>query len=251
MAKGIEFISPAHTPSGLLKMVVTPKGVFVQNPDGSTHTEPLEDCKSLQDWAVNRALAELDTFGTLEPLLFQFEQGNPAIFRNARAVEVIANAARGKGVKGRGRKIDPSKKTQNELIRHVIHRLQVLGLPVSGDIDKVTACSLIAERVHLSPEQVYTIWNQRDRGELAAYLGWNGMYDFGLNLKLQGRKPEPLDILRHYFPTKQEAAQDEARADAAAHGLLMGWAARVLEAAQRSPANRWGLRFNKSGDISN
>lgn len=248
MAKEVPHMTAGGT------VIKTRRKTWVQKPDGTTETIPatVQDIGRLQDKAVSDALADLGKYGTLEPLLFQLEQANPAIFRNTRAVEVIAQAARRKSVKGRGRKTTPEKQEQEYRIRRAIHRLQALGLPVSGDIDKDTACGLIAARVHLSPEQVFTIWNQRDRGELASHLDTFG-HDFGLDLMMQtlGRKPEPLDILRHYFPTKQEAAQDEARADAAAHSLLMDWASRVFEAAKRSQANRWGLRFNKSGDISN
>lgn len=232
------------------------KGTFVRRPDGTTETLPttVQDIERLQDQVVNDALAELDTFGIIEPLLFQFEQSNPAIFRNARAVEVIAQAARRKSVKGRGRKTTPEKQALKYRVRRAIHHLQVLGLPVKGDIDKDTACSLIAARVHLSPEQIFTIWNERPEYEPgSAPAFFYSAFDFGFQVRAQalGRKPEPLDVLRHFFPTKEESAEDDARAIAAVHSLMLDWASRVFEAAKRSPTDRWGLRFNKSGDISN
>lgn len=191
----------------------------------------------LENCAVRDALKKLHDFGAIEPLLFQLEQGNPAILRNQEAIQVIASALQRKGVKGRGRKSNPATTERNSRICKAIAGLKELGYPIEGDLDKETACRIVGQRLALSQEQVFTIWNSRKR-ENSPIL--DSLYRSIEYLPQRLITPEwvpttPDDVLQEFFPTKEVG--DEAYTKA----HYRRFSGRVINAVKRRKGNRWGL----------
>ncbi len=151
--------------------VKSKKTYYEASEDGSEQApDPKVMLLEEQDIAVLNALNELTENRTIEPLLRQFEQFNPAIFRFPQAVEALAKQARGKSVIGKGRKTTKTKQEQNRLIYQTICELKKYGVPIKGDPQKQTACKMVAEKVNLSPEQVYTLWkNENKKSALSMY----------------------------------------------------------------------------------
>ncbi|XLY87920.1 hypothetical protein ACK8QS_20550 [Ectopseudomonas mendocina] len=200
----------------------------------------------LENNAVSHALRQLHKFGVTEPLLYQLEQGNPAILRNQEAVQIITKAATGKGVKGKGRKQSPATAQRDRMICHALQELRELGYPIKGDLEVETACRLLARRVALSEEQVYTIWNARIRESECAVIGDLRRSTFYLRQRLENPTwvpSSPEDVLEAFFPIRQAESEENYSEDLEALGgaFYRIFAERVISAIKRRPGNRWGL----------
>lgn len=190
---------------------------------------------AVEDQAVCRALDMLKNERTLEPLLHEFKRCNPAIFRSPEAVEVIARAASGRSVLGRGRRTTGRKKRQNYIVCAAINALRNHGVPIKGDQDKQTACSIVAEKVKLSPEAVYSIW----RTERKAYLA---ELHFELTPWSFGAPPSPpaspAEIIEYYTTGKFREQERSEALDRLARDAFIRIADEVMQRVKRLRAAR-------------
>lgn len=116
---------------------------------------------------LEHALKCLDTWGEVEPLLLQVEQGNPYVIRNQRARDIVGRALQGKGIKGgRGRRATRADAKQAAKIRDAIRYLSTsCGLPIYDKEESGrTACEIVAQHIGLSGKHVYeNIWSKREK----------------------------------------------------------------------------------------
>lgn len=121
---------------------------------------------------LEHALKCLDTWGEVEPLLLQVEQGNPYVMRNQRARDIVGRALQGKGIKGgRGRRATRTDAKQAAKIRNAIRHLNAsCGLPIYDKEESGrTACEIVAQHIGLSGKHVYeNIWSKREKQPEAA-----------------------------------------------------------------------------------
>lgn len=220
---------------------------YTKHSDGTSELSEItpDDIARFEDGSVHEALKQLHSFGVIEPLLFQLEQGNPAILRNPEAVRIIAEAVRGKGIKGRGRKKSPAVVVRDRRICQAVHELNEMGYPIKGDLEVETACRLVAKRIELSAEQVYTIWNARepDLDNFSSNL-YRSFHYWRHTLTTPGWVPTtPEDVLQEYFPKKEgNAGERETEImEALAKEYFRCFYVRVINAIKRRPGNRWGL----------
>lgn len=158
--------------------------------------------------------------------MLQFTECNPAIFRSPEAVDLIARAARGEAVEGKGRKTTAEKQRQKNIICAAINTLSNHGVPIKGDQDKQTACNMVAEKVKLSPDAVYSIWRAESTKYLARLHFELTPWNFGA---LPSPPASPDEIIEYY--TTGEFREQE-RADAY-DKLIMDYYIKIADGVMR------------------
>lgn len=203
-----------------MRVKVRMLGTRYLNADG-TLAAPLESPEELaelsaqaevrhDDQQVSAALEHYHQDRELEPLLALLQEGNPGILRNREALELLAAAVRGQTSKGRGRVRAMAAKERDRRILAAAYWLHSMGMPLKnapdknkhGDQQKASACRLIAARVNLSEDAVYSIVRQSGRKRREIYMP--SPFEL-LPWRLSGEPPTPEWVLRHYLPTEAES----------------------------------------------
>lgn len=155
------------------------------------------------DRQVAEALEHYHLNRDLEPLLALLLEANPGILRNPAALELLASAAHGKAIKGRGRVRTMEAVERDRRIVAAAYWLKIAGVPLKNEQDRnregepqtPSACRLIGERVHLSEAAVYSIIRSGEHQPSFIAPPW----------EFEPREqPTPEGVLRHYLPTEAE-----------------------------------------------
>lgn len=139
------------------------------------------------DWQIEDALSKFRDDRNLEPLLEQLQEGNSAILRNHEALQIIADAARGRLKRKQGKVRTTAMQEKDLSIWLAAYRLYQMGYPVKNGPDliranaeqKPSACRIIGAYLHLSESAIYSAL-QRCGGAPEDRLGsfpWNEASD--------------------------------------------------------------------------
>jgi hypothetical protein len=145
-------------------------------------------------WQIEDALSKFREGRNLEPLLEQLQEGNSAILRNPEALQIIADAARGRLKRGKGNVRAIGMQERDMSIWLAAFRLHQMGYPIKNDPDliradaaqKPSACRIIGEYLRRSESAIYSVlkkhggvpkdglssfpWNEASDGELTPEL---------------------------------------------------------------------------------
>ncbi|MDC7827335.1 hypothetical protein PQS90_19440 [Pseudomonas sp. BLCC-B13] len=156
-----------------MRAKISVKGTFVKHADGASSIQEspeeldlLSEFKQAEfdDWQVKNALSLFREHRDLEPLLEQLLESNPGVLRNHEALQLIADAARGKPVTGRGKVRTAYQRERDLQIWTAAFYLRQLGFPVKNDPDKIKAdapqkpsvCRIISQYLVLNEGTIYT-----------------------------------------------------------------------------------------------
>lgn len=150
------------------------RGTVVKDESGSTlalespgELDLLSGFKQAEfdDWQIENALSLFREHRDLEPLLEQLLDGNPAILRNYEAQQLIADAARGRLVRRKGKVRTAKMRERDLLIWTAAFHLYSMGYPLKNDPDsirvgepqKLSVCRMIGQYLNLSEDGIYSI----------------------------------------------------------------------------------------------
>lgn len=117
--------------------------------------------KEAIDRAAVSSLCEKYRNGIRDPLIEAIRRGDELIWHHAEARELIADSMLNAPKKPGRPKSDNG--ARDFEIMHELLCLQREGVPVFGDskTGEQTACEIVADRHHLSPESVQEIWKTK------------------------------------------------------------------------------------------
>ncbi|QIB52137.1 hypothetical protein [Pseudomonas sp. OIL-1] len=134
---------------------------------------------------VEDALAEYKRNRDLEPLakLLDTKDGLRYLAYSDEARQILAQAARGLSVKGKGRAKTQKQRARDRIIAGMVALLNGMGLVVKNNLDKnrdgaaqtPSACRCVAEYWAISEDAVYKVWKNAP-GEHFAEIGTMGFY---------------------------------------------------------------------------
>lgn len=165
------------------------------------------------------AIEDLHALKDPEPLAYQFERKNPYFMEYPEACDAATLAIRGRGFKGRGRKRQIEDLERNERICLAVYFLEQAGIPIKGDVGTGSACELIAERVHLSSDRVFGIWNDDGEPQNRDFAPWeyleidapsvSEIIDYCLKGEFRENEKDRLIIatIRHFTERKSKQKQ--------------------------------------------
>lgn len=185
------------------------RGTVVKDESGSTlvlespgELDLLSGFKQVEfdDWQIENAVSLFREHRDLEPLLEQLLDGNPAILRNYEAQQLIADAARGRLVRRKGKVRTANMRERDLLIWTAAFHLHSMGYPLKNDQDsiragepqKLSVCRMIGQYLNLSEDGIYSI--------VRKHGGTTGRAPGGVSwFKLADGEVKPELVLDHYL----------------------------------------------------
>lgn len=199
-----------------MRITITKSSVTKVNPDGSltvTRIPQQEAQANFDDAQVRFALDHFRLHRDISPLVQLLKESNEGVLRNLEARELIASAALGELCIGRGRVRSQDAIERDRRILAATEWLKKIGIPLknardknrSGELQASSACRLIAGRINLTEDAVYSIV-RKPRKDLAASPVLSALkespYTFlGPKWIFSDAQPTATEILDHYFST--------------------------------------------------